>query len=67
MSEEVKRYDISGVEKNLESGEWVQYEHYEKLLAKYNGVFEWIGGSEDFDSAEDAKKEFESLYEQSFR
>ena len=66
MSEKVKRYDISGVEKNLESGEWVRYEHYEKLLAKYNGVFEWLCSNgtqiEYFDSVDEIKADYEGGY-----
>jgi hypothetical protein len=66
MSGKIKRYDsLYRPDEMCESreGEWVEYSDYEKLLAKYNGIFEWICNNgnqiEYFDSVEEIKTSYE--------
>lgn len=66
MSEEVTRYeDRRGVYEDS-TGDWIRYEDYEKLLAKYNSVFEWLYNNEAqlvyFDSADEIKADYEGGY-----
>ena len=46
-------------------GEWVEYSDYEKLLAKYNGVFEWVYNNEDQLPYLDTADEIKTSYEES--